>query len=98
MPLLIDHSDKIATVTLDRPERMNAISPEMGRELEAFWREFEAMTISTSRSSPAPVAPSAPAATWSATPPTTTSATAPNAAPQTRQASAVGAPVRQRNR
>ena len=41
MPLLIDHSGKIATVTLDRPERMNAISPEMGRELEAFWREFE---------------------------------------------------------
>ncbi len=41
MPLLIEHSGKIATVTLDRPERMNAISPEMARELEAFWREFE---------------------------------------------------------
>ena len=42
MTLRIQQDGKIATVTLDRPERMNAISPEMGRELDAFWREFDA--------------------------------------------------------
>ena len=42
MTLRIERDGKIATVTLDRPERMNAISPEMGRELDAFWREFDA--------------------------------------------------------
>lgn len=42
MSLRIERDGKIATVTLDRPERMNAISPEMGRELDAFWREFDA--------------------------------------------------------
>lgn len=42
MSLQIERDGKIATVTLDRPERMNAISPEMGRELDAFWREFDA--------------------------------------------------------
>lgn len=42
MSLLIERAGKIATVTLDRPERMNAISPQMGRELDVFWREFDA--------------------------------------------------------
>lgn len=42
MSLRIERNGKIATVTLDRPERMNAISPEMGRDLDAFWREFDA--------------------------------------------------------
>lgn len=42
MSLQIERDGKIATVTLDRPERMNAISPEMGRELDEFWREFDA--------------------------------------------------------
>lgn len=41
MSLRIERDGKIATVTLDRPERMNAISPEMGRDLDAFWREFD---------------------------------------------------------
>ncbi len=31
----------IATVTLDRPERMNAINPEMYRDLARFWRDFK---------------------------------------------------------
>ena len=42
MSLQIERDGKIATVTLDRPERMNAISPEMGRSLDEFWREFDA--------------------------------------------------------
>ena len=42
MTLRIERDGKIATVTLDRPERMNAISPEMGHELDNFWREFDA--------------------------------------------------------
>ena len=42
MSLQIERDGKIATVTLDRPERMNAISPEMGRGLDEFWREFNA--------------------------------------------------------
>lgn len=33
---------KIATVTLDRPERMNAINPEMSRQLDEFWSRFDA--------------------------------------------------------
>ncbi|HJN91330.1 MAG TPA: enoyl-CoA hydratase-related protein [Dehalococcoidia bacterium] len=37
----IDRDGKIATVTLDRPERMNALSPDMFRDLGAFWREFQ---------------------------------------------------------
>ena len=42
MTLRIEREGKIAVATLDRPERMNAISPEMGRDLDAFWREFDA--------------------------------------------------------
>ena len=42
MSLIVDRTPPIATVTLDRPERMNAISPEMARELDAFWQSFDA--------------------------------------------------------
>ena len=38
----IEAEGRIATVTLDRPERMNALSPEMLRDLGRFWRAFEA--------------------------------------------------------
>ena len=42
MSVLISIEGKIATITLDRPERMNAINPEMSRDLDRFWAEFDA--------------------------------------------------------
>jgi len=36
MTVRIDTDGKIATITLDRPERMNAINPEMSRQLDEF--------------------------------------------------------------
>ncbi|MDE2967095.1 MAG: enoyl-CoA hydratase-related protein [Chloroflexota bacterium] len=42
MTVRIDTDGRIATVTLDRPERMNAINPEMSRQLDEFWSEFDA--------------------------------------------------------
>lgn len=36
----VERDGKVATVTLDRPERMNALSPEMFRDLATFWHEF----------------------------------------------------------
>ncbi len=41
MSVRITTDGKIATVTLDRPERMNAINPEMSRQLDEFWSEFD---------------------------------------------------------
>ncbi len=41
MSVRIEIDGKVATVTLDRPERMNAINPEMSRELDAFWQRFD---------------------------------------------------------
>ncbi len=41
MSVRIETDCKIATITLDRPERMNAINPEMSRQLDEFWSEFE---------------------------------------------------------
>ena len=41
MSVRIATEGKIATITLDRPERMNAIDPAMSRELDAFWQEFD---------------------------------------------------------
>ena len=41
MPIQITLDGKVATVTLDRPERMNAIDPEMSRQLGEFWAEFD---------------------------------------------------------
>ena len=41
MSVRIAAEGKIATVTLDRPERMNAINPEMSRQLDEFWSEFD---------------------------------------------------------
>ena len=42
MSLIIDLQPPLALVTLDRPERMNAISPEMASDLNTFWRDFDA--------------------------------------------------------
>ncbi|MCY3571338.1 MAG: enoyl-CoA hydratase-related protein [Chloroflexi bacterium] len=41
MTVRIDTDGKIATITLDRPERMNAINPEMSRQLDEFWEAFD---------------------------------------------------------
>lgn len=41
MSVRIETEGKIATVTLDRPERMNAINPEMSQQLGEFWFEFD---------------------------------------------------------
>jgi len=41
MTVRIETDGKIATVTLDRPERMNAINPEMSKQLDEFWSEFD---------------------------------------------------------
>ncbi len=41
MTVRIQTEGKIATVTLDRPERMNAIDPEMSQRLDDFWSEFD---------------------------------------------------------
>ena len=37
----IERAGVIATVTIDRPEAMNALSPQMFRDLTAFWTEFD---------------------------------------------------------
>jgi enoyl-CoA hydratase len=42
MTVRIETDAKIATITLDRPERMNAINPEMSQQLGQFWSEFDA--------------------------------------------------------
>ena len=41
MTVRIETDGKIATITLDRPERMNAIDPKMSRQLEEFWVAFD---------------------------------------------------------
>ncbi|MCY3568824.1 MAG: enoyl-CoA hydratase-related protein [Chloroflexi bacterium] len=41
MTVRIESDGKIATVMLDRPERMNAINPEMSQQLDEFWSEFD---------------------------------------------------------
>ncbi|TAL04191.1 MAG: enoyl-CoA hydratase [Rhodospirillaceae bacterium] len=40
--LLYEVNDRIATVTLNRPEAMNATTDEMYRELSALWRDIAA--------------------------------------------------------
>ena len=41
MTVRIETDGPIATITLDRPERMNAINPEMSRQLDQFWSQFD---------------------------------------------------------
>ncbi len=41
MTVRIETAGKIATITLDRPEQMNAINPEMSHQLEEFWLAFD---------------------------------------------------------
>jgi E-phenylitaconyl-CoA hydratase len=40
MPVTLEVSDFIATVTLNRPEAMNAIDPESAAQLQAAWHEI----------------------------------------------------------
>jgi E-phenylitaconyl-CoA hydratase len=40
MPVTLEVKDFVATVTLDRPEALNAIDPESARELVAAWAEI----------------------------------------------------------
>ena len=40
MPLSFDVTDHVATVTLNRPEAMNAIDPDTAAELHAAWNEI----------------------------------------------------------
>ncbi len=42
MGVLFDIEDGVARVTIDRPERMNALDDESSRELEAIWQRIEA--------------------------------------------------------
>lgn len=39
--LLIEEKDRVATVILNRPERLNAFTPKMGQELLDFFRKAE---------------------------------------------------------
>jgi E-phenylitaconyl-CoA hydratase len=41
MPLQFDVSEQIATITLDRPEAMNAIDPETGQALQDAWHRIQ---------------------------------------------------------
>jgi enoyl-CoA hydratase/carnithine racemase len=41
MPVSTEHRDRIFIITLDRPEAMNSIDPEMHVQLSAAWDEFE---------------------------------------------------------
>jgi E-phenylitaconyl-CoA hydratase len=41
MPLHFDVSEHIATITLDRPEAMNAIDPETGQALQDAWKRVQ---------------------------------------------------------
>jgi enoyl-CoA hydratase len=42
MPVLLEREGRVATVVLDRPEKLNAIDPVMASGLEAAWRELAA--------------------------------------------------------
>ena len=40
MSVDLDIIDKIAVITINRPEAMNAIDPETNEQLDAIWDEF----------------------------------------------------------
>ena len=40
--LLVERRENVAIVTLNRPEKRNAMSPEMVVRLAAFWKEIAA--------------------------------------------------------
>ena len=55
--------EHVATVTLNRPERRNALNPRAYAEIEAAFRAVSGDETCVARSSPAPIPPSAPAKT-----------------------------------
>jgi len=40
MPILYEKKEKIAIITINRPEAMNAIDPETSEELGKAWMDF----------------------------------------------------------
>src|SRR5215472_15183702 len=40
MPILYEKSGRIATITINRPEALNAIDPQTNQELAEAWQEF----------------------------------------------------------
>ena len=40
MGLRYEHQDRVVTITLDRPEAMNAVDPEMHQDLIEAWTRF----------------------------------------------------------
>jgi 1,4-dihydroxy-2-naphthoyl-CoA synthase len=62
--ILYDVSEKIATITLNRPDRMNAWTPIMERDVRHEWRQRARTTMSASSCSPVRGARSAPVRTW----------------------------------
>jgi E-phenylitaconyl-CoA hydratase len=40
MPILYEKADRIATITINRPEALNAIDPQTNEELIAAWADF----------------------------------------------------------
>jgi len=61
--VLLETSERIATITLNRPEVRNALSREVSRRLQELLREAEHSRTTTSSSSPGPIPPSVPAST-----------------------------------
>jgi 1,4-dihydroxy-2-naphthoyl-CoA synthase len=63
--ILYEASDKIATITLNRPDRMNAWTAIMERDACAMqWKRRPRTTMCASSCSTVPGAHSAPAPTW----------------------------------
>ena len=62
--ILYDVSEKIATITLNRPDRMNAWTPIMERDVRHAMEARPPTTMSASSCSPVRGARSAPAPTW----------------------------------
>ena len=52
--VLYEKRDRIAYVTINRPEARNAIDPDVHRLMIETWADFRDDDSSTSRSSPAP--------------------------------------------
>ena len=61
--LKYDVSDHIALITLNRPERRNALNPRAYAEIEAAFRAASAIPRCAASWSPAPIPRSAPART-----------------------------------
>ena len=61
--VLYDKRERIAHVTINRPEAKNAIDPDVHHLMIEIWQDFATTTPSTWPSSPEPATPSAPGPT-----------------------------------